>query len=103
MNVYDMMTSLQDLLDAGTITNETEIRFGSQPRHPLEYTICDEIFAVEFMSEKDCDAACDNEDDRNLPACCKDARHGGTIVYIGEGAQIGYLAGTISETIWGNI
>jgi hypothetical protein len=52
MNVGELMSNLQDLLDAGTVTEDTEIRYAAQPKWPMEYTLSDSVVPVVFTKEE---------------------------------------------------
>lgn len=39
MNIRELKSMIEDMLETGTIDEETEVRFASQPTWPFEYSI----------------------------------------------------------------
>jgi hypothetical protein len=68
--------------------DDTEVRLAQQPNWPFEYAV-DEIVAVTNVDD-------DDDDDADTDAGAE------TVVYIGEGAQLGYLSGAATKALdWG--
>jgi hypothetical protein len=74
-----LIEELQDLIDGGEITPNTEIRWAHQRRHALEYNISG-LCTQNTMAEGDEAVKLADTPDEN-------------IVYLTEGSQIGYLPG----------
>ena len=71
MNIRDLIEELEMIADENDDGQEIEVRFASQPSWPFEYSIDGIVIAPKF----------DDQDNDT----------GQTIVYLGEGQQLGYL------------
>jgi len=71
MNIRDLIEELEMIADENDDGQEIEVRFASQPSWPFEYSIDGVVIAPKF----------DDQDNDT----------GQTIVYLGEGQQLGYL------------
>ena len=85
MTIRELIELLEDAA-VETGSDETEVRLASQPRWPFEYSIHGVGVATQHAADED-----DGEDDDQEE----------TVVYIGEGAQLGYLSKAGREAAWG--
>lgn len=98
MSLRDLIDSLQDLADE--YGDDTEVRIAQQPQWPFEYSIGD----IQAVSSGDDD---DDDDDAGDEAGAeeaegKEATDDETVIYIGEGRQLGYLPGAAANALgWG--
>jgi hypothetical protein len=76
MNLNELIEKLTDLRDDNEEAGEMEVRFASQPSHPFEYDIDDEVVVVDELG--------------------KDEQ---SIIYLAEGKQVGYLPGAVSKAL----
>ena len=79
MNIRDLIEELEMIADENDDGQEIEVRFASQPSWPFEYSIDGIVIAPKF----------DDQDNDT----------GQTIVYLGEGQQLGYLPGVVKNEL----
>lgn len=94
MTIRELIEELTDLADEHG--DDAEVRLAFQPRWPLEYTVGRDVVAVTFAAPLDADYVDDAEDSDDAVA---DEDHAGTIVYLGEGRQVGYLPGVAATEL----
>ncbi len=93
MTLRDLIDSLTELAEEHG--DDVEVRLAHQPNWPLEYAI-GEVAAAGPDADEDED---DDEDGEPEAADDDDAE---TVIYIGEGQQLGYLGGAASRALgWG--
>lgn len=83
MNIRDLIEQLEELAEAHG--DHTEVRLAQQPNWPFENAV-DEVVAVDL-----------NGPDEDDPEAASDEPE--VVVYIGEGAQLGYLPGAASRAL----
>ena len=79
MNIRDLIEELEMIADENDDGQEIEVRFASQPSWPFEYSIDGIVIAPKF----------DDQDNDT----------GQTIVYLGEGQQLGYLPRVVKNEL----
>ena len=86
MTLRELIEELEE--HAQDFGDETEVRLAQQPNWPFEYSVGATV-AIDPAS------ALEDEDDEEI-------EDGKTIVYIGEGSQLGYLPGSATRELgWG--
>ncbi len=75
MTIAELIQHLQDIIEDADVDENTEVRLAMQPSYPFEYSIGN-VVHVEGLGEKE-----------------------ETVVYIGEGQQLSYLAHAVSEEL----
>ena len=87
------MTTVKELIrELEGMDQDAEVRIAHQPRWPLEYSIGQ---TVEVTNP-------DEDDEEEAEVKDKPAKEPETVVYIGEGNQLGYLGSNASRSLgWG--
>ena len=86
MTVQELMEMLEDM------PQDAEVRLAMQPNWPFEYSIgrvIEPAEMAEFAEDAAKDGGNDFDSDDEIPEA----------VYIGEGTQLGYLPGLVSQTL----
>jgi hypothetical protein len=122
MNAAELIEALGDALGIYIDIDEheatlqaTEVRFASQPSWPFEYSIRQVVTPEADQECQECGGAFDDHDPEcpNLvnPHACANCGNNpgqhepgcpqatGTVVYLGEGSQLGYLPGPAKNAL----
>lgn len=85
ITIRDLIDQLESL--AHEYGDETEVRLATQPSWPFEHAV-GRVEAVELCEDRESD-----EDEALDDETCS------VVVYIGEGSQLGYLAGDAAQAL----
>jgi hypothetical protein len=109
MTLQELINRLQDMQSELGPNDDPDVRFAQQPNWPFEYSISDLILVqqpelmtrdqFDALSEEEQEAAEERADSGELVYLEDNQEAPTAVIYLAEGAQLGYLPGNVSREL----
>ncbi len=92
MTVRELIDRLEEELERGTVTADSDVRLMTQARYPLEYHVAGACTAYDIAGneEQECDDAEDDDISDRIERIERAAKEAPKVFYLAEGRQEGY-------------